>query len=155
MFDICLTGWTKEGGIIINHIEMISPDKPLADSPASSDLKSSNDALGPNIPTPTQKRVLEQEEFDRRLKAKRFTFGKRRSLSLASFRLSTPKKVRLPKTFSITHEKLGSKFSLGNSGSIKAEKRVKPTKEDKDRQYLEKYKARGELEVLNLDSLIL
>ena len=134
---------------------MISPDEPLAGSPASSNLKSSNDALGPDMPTPTERRVLEQEEFDRRLKAKRFTFGNRRSLSLASFKLSTPKKVRLPKTFSITNEKLGRKFSFSKSGSVRAEKMAKPTKEDKDRQYLEKYKARGELEVLNLDSLIL
>ena len=134
---------------------MISPDEPLAGSPATSDLKSSNDAVGPDMPTPTERRVLEQEEFDRRLKAKRFTFGNKRSLSLASFKLSTPKKVRLPKTFSITQEKLGRQFSLRKSGSIKAEKSMKPTKEEKDREYLEKYKARGELEVLNLDSLIL
>ena len=45
--------------------------------------------------------------------------------------------------------------SLSKSGSIKREKSMKPTKEEKDREYLEKYKARGELEVLNLDSLIL
>ena len=105
--------------------------------------------MGAKAPTPTHQRILDQEEFDRRLKAKRGAFSKKRSLSLASFKFSTPRKVRLP------IEKLGNKLNLvSTGGSDKTEKVTKMQKGDKDLQYLEKYKARGELDLLNLDSLI-
>ena len=142
-----LTAWSKTGGIIINHVEMPSPENTEKGSPANNSTKSSC-VLGPQVPTPPHKRILVQEEFDRRLKAKRGTFSKKRSLSLASFKFSTPRKVRLP------IEKLSSKLNLVNSGSEKTEKVVRITKQEKDLKYLEKYKARGELDLLNLDSLI-
>lgn len=127
---------------------MPPPEKvPEKGSPASNSTKSSG-VFGPQVPTPPHKRILEQEEFNRRLKAKRGTFSKKRSLSLASFKFSTPSKVRLP------IQKLGSKFNLVSTGSEKTEKVVKITKEEKDLQYLEKYKARGELDLLHLDTLI-
>ena len=117
-------------------------------SPHSNSTKSS-DVMGAKAPTPTHQRILDQEEFDRRLKAKRGAFSKKRSLSLASFKFSTPRKVRLP------IEKLGNKLNLvSTGGSDKTEKVTKMQKGDKDLQYLEKYKARGELDLLNLDSLI-
>ena len=143
------TGWSKSGGIIINHIEMPSPEQQKLEktSPASSSTKSSF-ISGPNAPTPPNKRVLDQEEFDRRLKAKRGTFSKKRSLSLASFKFSTPIKMRGPM------EKLGSKLNLVSTGSEKTEKGVRKAKEDKDLKYLQKFKARGELDLLNLDSVI-
>ena len=123
------------------------PDNLEKGSSATNSTKSSVVA-GPQAPTPPNKRVLDQEEFDRRLKAKRGTFSKKRSLSLASFKFSTPRKVKLPM------EKIGSKLNLMNIGSEKSEKVPKKPKEDKDLKYLEKFKARGELDLLNLDSLI-
>ena len=121
-------------------------------TPTNTSSKQSIREGGPDIPTPPHKRILDQEEFDRRLKAKQITFGKKRSLSLASFRLPTRRKVRLP------IEKLGNKLNLGiASGSPKSPKEgklTKASKPDKDQLYLEKYKARGELDLLNLDSLI-
>ena len=123
------------------------PEKLEKGSSATNSTKSSV-AVGPQAPTPPNKRVLDQEEFDRRLKAKRGTFNKKRSLSLASFKFSTPRKVKLP------IEKIGSKLNLMNIGSEKPEKIPKKPKEDKDLKYLEKFKARGELDLLNLDSLI-
>ena len=127
---------------------MPSPENFEKSSPASISTKSSGN-IGPKAPTPPNKRILDQEEFDKRLQAKRSTFSKKRSLSLASFKFSTPRKVRLPL------DKLGSKLHLVNIGSSeKTEKSVKKPKEDKDLKYLEKFKARGELDLLNLDSLI-
>ena len=127
---------------------MPAPEKLEKSSPASISTKSSG-IIGPNAPTPPNQRILDQKEFDKRLQAKRNTFGKKRSLSLASFKFSTPRKVRLPL------DKLGSKLHLANIGSSeKTEKIVKKPKEDKDLKYLEKFKARGELDLLNLDSLI-
>ena len=127
---------------------MPSPEKHDKGSPTSNGTKSSSN-IGPKAPTPPNKRILDQEEFDRRLQAKRGTFSKKRSLSLASFKFSTPRKVRLP------IDKLGSKLHLVNMGSSeKAEKTVKKPKEDKDLKYLAKFKARGELDLLNLDSVI-
>ena len=126
---------------------MPSPEKLDKNSPASCNNKSFGFS-GPKAPTPPNKRVLDQDEFDRRLKAKQGTFSKKRSLSLASFKFSTPRKVRLP------IDKLGSKLSLVNSFSEKTDKSSKKPKEDKDLKYLEKFKVRGELELLNLDSVI-
>ena len=137
-------GWSNSGGMIINHIDMPIPEKLERNSSTSNSTKS----IGPQAPTPPNKRVLDQEEFDRRLKAKRGTFSKKRSLSLASFKFTTPRKVKLPM------EKIGSKLNLMNIGSEKSEKAPKKPKEDKDLKYLEKFKARGELDLLNLDSLI-
>ena len=142
-----LIAWSKSGSIIINHVEMPSPEKLDKNSPASCSTKSFGFS-GPKAPTPPNKRVLDQDEFDRRLKAKRGTFSKKRSLSLASFKFSTPRKVRLP------IDKLGSKLSLVNSFGEKTDKSNKKPKEDKDLKYLEKFKVRGELELLNLDSVI-
>ena len=130
--------------MIINHIDMPISEKLEKNSSTSNSTKS----IGPQAPTPPNKRVLDQEEFDRRLKAKRGTFSKKRSLSLASFKFSTPRKVKLP------IDKIGSKLNLINIGGEKSDKVPKKPKEDKDLKYLEKFKARGELDLLNLDSLI-
>ena len=112
---------------------MPSPEKLEKSSPASISTKSSGN-IGPNAPTPPNKRILVQEEFDKRLLAKRGTFSKKRSLSLASFKFSTPRKVRMPL------DKLGSKLNLLNFGSNeKTEKIVKKPKKDKDLKYLEKF----------------
>merc|ERR1719232_1172064 len=63
--------------LIVNHVEM-----------PSNDIKQGHK----KSPTPSHKRVLNQEEFDRRLKAKRALFSsKGRSLSLASFSLPVKK----------------------------------------------------------------
>ena len=70
--------------IFINRVEM----------PTASNLHStSKGSGGSGAPTPVNKRVLDQEEFNKRLKAKRAIFSGSRSLSLASFRLpvSVPK----------------------------------------------------------------
>ena len=40
-------------------------------------------------PTPPDKRILDQKEFDKKLKAKRLFFAKGRSMSLASFKISS------------------------------------------------------------------
>lgn len=92
-------------------------------------------------PSPSQQRLLNQEEFDRRLKAKRALFsGKGRSLSLASFSFANVKKV--PKFLPL---------AKARSSSPKcSSKRKKPS----DEKYLEDNKAQGELEILGLESLI-
>merc|ERR1712140_132025 len=123
--------------MIINHVDMPLPEKLEKGSSATNSTKSSV-FVGPQAPTPPNKRVLDQEEFDRRLKAKRGTFSKKRSLSLASFKFSTPIKMRGPM------EKLGSKLNLVSTGSEKTEKGVRKAKEDKDLKYLQKFKPRGE-----------
>lgn len=71
-------------------------------------------------PTPVNKRVLDQEEFNRKLKAKRAIFSKSRSLSLASFRMSVPK-IKTPKL--VTAADLGLLTSTANNqGASEAEK---------------------------------
>ena len=96
-------------GIIIN-------DVPTPPFPTSNTSKST--------PTPPDKRVLDQKEFDKKLKAKRAIFSKGRSLSLASFRLPS---------------------------RLKMEKVPKPSKV---RVFEEKLEPRGELELLNIEQLI-
>ncbi|XP_023320321.1 anoctamin-8 isoform X1 [Eurytemora carolleeae] len=80
-----------------------------------------------STPTPPHKRVLDQKEFDKKLKAKRVIFSKGRSLSLASF--------RLPR-------------------SLKMEKAEKVPKPPKTRFFEEKHEPRGELELLGIEQLI-
>ena len=70
--------------IVINKVNMPEPKVPEATPDQSS------------AATPINKRVLDQEEFNKNLKAKRAIFSKSRSLSLASFKMSVPK-IRPPK----------------------------------------------------------
>ena len=65
--------------IVINHVEM-----PTAPIPGSKSAISKEGT--PGAPTPSHKRVLDQEEFNKKLKAKRAIFSSSRSLSLANFR---------------------------------------------------------------------
>lgn len=94
---------------------------------------------GSGAPTPVGKRVLDQEEFNKKLKAKRALFSTTRSLSLASFRLpvSVPRKPKLP---TIQLEKISGNFTKAI--------------DDKDEEYLKQYPVKGELDLLNLESLI-
>ena len=64
--------------IFVNRVEYPNTLQTPAD-PKISESKSGG-------PTPIGKRQLDQEEFNRRLKAKRAIFSGKRSLSLASFR---------------------------------------------------------------------
>ena len=79
-----------------------------------------------STPTPPHKRVLEQKEFDKKLKAKRALFSKGRSISLASFKFPTRMKLD------------------------RAEKTPKKRKEEPE----EVRQVRGELELLNIEQLI-
>ena len=81
------------------------------------------------------------DELDKKLKAKRAVFTtKGRSLSLASFRL-------LPSSSSKKHHhKLSSDKSKTSSNGT--------SKEKQDEKYLQENRAQGELEILNLESLI-
>ena len=87
----------------------------------------------PPGPTPSDKRVLVQEEFDKRLKAKRAMFGTKRSLSLASFKLPAPRKISL----------IPSKAAA-----------VEVNKPDPDQKYLVANQAKGELDSLTLEAVI-
>ena len=81
-------------------------------------------------PTPPDKRILDQKEFDKKLKAKRLFFAKGRSMSLASFKISS----RLRKS----------------SASPKKAKYW-----DKERDLAENQgPPRGELDFLNMDQLV-
>ena len=82
----------------------------------------------------------ELDETDRKLKAKRAVFlTKGRSLSLASFKLlpSSGKKHHHPK---LTSDRNGHGHAV--------------SREARDQQYLKENRAQGELEILNLESLI-
>ena len=80
------------------------------------------------------------DELDKRLKAKRAVFTtKGRSLSLASFRL-------LPSSSKKHQHKLSSDKAKPSSNGT--------TKENKDEKYLQENRAQGELEIVNLESLI-
>ena len=80
-------------------------------------------------PTPPDKRVLDQKEFDKKLKAKRAIFSKGRSMSLASF-------------------KLPARFK-------KSEKSPKSTKSKYyEKEYEEKSSPKGELDFLKMEQLI-
>ena len=82
-------------------------------------------------PTPPDKRVLDQKEFDKKLKAKRAIFTKGRSMSLASFRL--PSRLR----------------------KMSASSPKKPKYWDKESETAEQAgPPRGELDFLNMDQLI-
>ena len=91
-------------------------------------------------PTPSDKRVLNQEDFDQRLMAKRASFFKKgRSLSLASF--TNPVKRKIPKLLPL--------------GRTKTEKSACPKKNScPDQMYLQENKIQGELEILGLESVI-
>ena len=85
----------------------------------------------PGGPTPVGKRVLEQEEFNKKLKAKRALFSKGRSLSLAAFKISVPSVIKaVPKS---------AQVPMGSS---------------RDEEYLRQNPIKGELDLLNLESLI-
>lgn len=117
--------------IYINRVEMPA-------GPANNTKDTGNGA-----PTPMHKRVLDQEEFNKKLRAKRAIFSKTRSLSLASFRnlsVTIPKKPKLP---TIQLDKIGGK--LQESVVVKT---------DRDEEYLKQHPIMGELDLLNLEALI-
>ena len=67
--------WRQEGGIIVNNVRM--PDPPVPPAPAAGGGASTRQRFGGSFrrapaavsgPTPLDKRVLVQEEFDKRLK---------------------------------------------------------------------------------------
>jgi len=80
-------------------------------------------------PTPPDKRILEQKEFDKKLKAKKALFSKGRSMSLASFKL--PSRLK------------------------KSEKSPKsPKYKYFEKEYVEQGPPKGELDFLNMEQLI-
>ena len=83
-------------------------------------------------PTPPDKRVLQQKEFDKKLKAKRAFFSKGRSMSLASFRLST---------------------KLRKSSTSSSPKKAKYWDKERDTE-ANTGPPRGELDFLNMEQLI-
>ena len=114
-----------ENTIVINHVQMPEGRK--------ESLKKS--------PTPSSKRVLNQEEFDKRLKAKRALFSsKGRSLSLASF--TNPVKRKVPKLLPLIRPK--STKTATNA----------PRRQCPDEKYLQENQVQGELEILGLESVI-
>ena len=90
-------------------------------------------------PTPSEQRVLNQEEFDQRLKAKRALFSRKgRSLSLASF--TNPVKRKMPKFLPL---------------SKRTKTRCPPAKTScPDQIYLHDNQIQGELEILGVESVI-
>ena len=121
--------------IIVCDLRSISGGSSERDSPLLQDIIVNDVPTPPFVtsntakstPTPPHKRVLDQKEFDKKLKAKRVIFSKGRSLSLASF--------RLPR-------------------SLKMEKAEKVPKPPKTRFFEEKHEPRGELELLGIEQLI-
>ena len=114
-------GTSDENTIVINHVQMPESRK--------ESLKRS--------PTPSDKRVLNQEEFDKRLKAKRALFSsKGRSLSLASF--TNPVKRKVPKLLPLVRTRTTNA----------------PRKQCPDEKYLQENQVQGELEILGLESVI-
>ena len=87
-------------------------------------------------PTPPDKRVLDQKEFDKKLKAKRLFFSKGRSMSLASFKLSS----RLRKSSAPSPKKSPKYWDKESAEAI--------------REKEEKAEPRGELDFLHMDQLI-
>ena len=81
-------------------------------------------------PTPPDKRILQQKEFDKKLRAKRDIFTRGRSLSLSSFKLT-------------------SKFK--KNSSEKSPKKLKYW--DKERSETGR-QPRGELDLLDMEQLI-
>lgn len=81
-------------------------------------------------PTPPDKRILQQKEFDKKLRAKRDIFGKGRSLSLSSFKLT-------------------SKFK--KSSNEKSPKRIKYWDKERSEPVAQ---PRGELDLLDMEQLI-
>lgn len=69
-----------EDVVFINHVA--TPELPRSAAATDHVTRQSG-------PTPAGKRVLDQKEFDRKLKAKRAIFSRGRSISLASFKLPT------------------------------------------------------------------
>ena len=100
-------------------------------------------------PTPSDKRVLNQEDFDQRLMAKRASFFKKgRSLSLASF--TNPVKRKIPKLLPLGRTKTEKSACPGSAkGHTSAKKNSCP-----DQMYLQENKIQGELEILGLESVI-
>ena len=120
-------GATKELSPVEDERSYITLDSDRPDKPVKTD---SGPAKRP-----------EQDETDRKLKAKRAVLlTKGRSLSLASFKLlpSSSKKHH-------HHHKLPGDRN-GHSHAI--------SREARDEQYLKENRAQGELEILNLESLI-
>ena len=87
---------------------------------------------GRSGPTPPDKRILKQKEFDKKLRAKRDVFNKGRSMSFSSFKLSSKLK------------KIG--------GSEKSGRILKYW--DKERSEESQGPPRGELDLIDMEKLI-
>lgn len=110
--------------ILINQVHMPTEVQPITPTPVNATL-----AL----------------EDGKGLKAKRALFSKGRSLSLASFRGSAPKAPKKFKPFVLSQSKNeGSHHSQAKLDSVIPE----------DEAYLMEHQAKGELDLLNLESLI-
>ena len=121
--------------IFINRVEM--PPGPVTNPKET----------GNGAPTPMHKRVLDQEEFNKKLRAKRAIFSKSRSLSLASFKNLTVAIPKKPKLLTIQLDKIGGKLPDFSVPAV-------ATGRDRDQEYLKKHPVMGELDLLNLESLI-
>ena len=110
-----LGGGSELGNIVINNVPT-PPFPPPAHSKSPA--------------TPLNKRVLDQKEFDKKLKNKRALFSRGRSISLASFKL--PTRLKLDRT----------------------EKPPKSPKRKLSEERLVNTEVRGELELLNIEQLI-
>ena len=110
----------------------LSPNSEVADQIFINDVPTPpfpNRTPSKSGPTPPDKRVLDQKEFDKKLKAKRALFSKGRSMSLASFKL--PSRLK------------------------KSEKTSKsPKVKYYEKELSQPAPPRGELDFLNMDQLI-
>ncbi|XP_059081229.1 anoctamin-8-like isoform X2 [Tigriopus californicus] len=97
----------------------------------------------PSTPTPVSPPLALED--NKGLKAKRALFSKGRSLSLASFRGSVPKAPKKFKPFVLSQSK--------NEGSHHSQAKLDPVIPE-DEAYLMEHQAKGELDLLNLESLI-
>ena len=114
--------------IIVNNV----PTPPFPAPPTSAQPSATKSS-----PTPANKRVLDQKEFDRKLKAKRALFSKGRSISLASFKF--PTRHRPDKT---------------DKADRAAQKSAKRKLSEDKYERVEEQGVRGELELLGIEQLI-
>ena len=95
---------------------------------------------------------VRQEEFNRRLKAKRAIFSNKRSLSLASFKIPMPSAISAVRPPLLLKKK--QSFSGSGTGLPTTLADLAPKKVDVDVAYIKATQPKGELDLLNLESLI-
>lgn len=116
----------------LTQFDIFPRSETLPETPLPLDMPSTTSSSVPKDPT---RRPLDHEALTRKLKEKRTLFSKSRSLSLASFRLPA---VSVPKILP----------RKPNDDRLEEKK-------DKDEEYLKRNPAAvGELDLLNLESLI-